>query len=537
MSKTIKTETTNAVFAPLLTEYHWHLRQSDYDRDKDGYIGHYALAHYFSSDSSIDIDFDYSSAELQVAPEPVRAAVSQIFVALSGFTDIETFRSASSGATIRVAMDPSDTGGYAYYPAEEEWGGDIFLGSDVVDPVPGNEAYLIIQHEIGHAMGLMHGHESSVFAASGFDSQEFTVVTYSDYVGDTKPDSYDSGTVDWAQSFMQIDIAALQFLYGANYASRGQIWSGDTIYQFDADSGEMFVNGIGQGAPAGNRIFRTIWDGNGEDTYELKNYASDLRIDLAPGAFSIFSEDQLADLDRFSNDPARVARGNVANALLVDGDKRALIENAFGGSGNDHIVGNEKYNTLKGRSGNDTLEGREGADSLLGHEGDDRLSGGAGLDMLNGGDGVDILIAGHARDTLIGGDGNDRLFGQGGRDELRGGNGDDLLHGGQGNDLYFGRGGSDVFRFAKTRDSVLDYGIDRIMDFETAEDILNLRGLAPADAKLVVGGKFTLGEARIITRYNGRDTVVEADVDGDLVSDFKLFLVGVESVNETDFLI
>ncbi len=269
----------------------------------------------------------------------------------------------------------------------------------------------------------------------------------------------------------------------------------------------------------------------------MKNYASDLRIDLAPGAFSIFSEDQLADLDRFSNDPARVARGNVANALLVDGDKRALIENAFGGSGNDHIVGNEKYNTLKGRSGNDTLEGREGADSLLGHEGDDRLSGGAGLDMLNGGDGVDILIAGHARDTLIGGDGNDRLFGQGGRDELRGGNGDDLLHGGQGNDLYFGRGGSDVFRFAKTRDSVLDYGIDRIMDFETAEDILNLRGLAPADAKLVVGGKFTLGEARIITRYNGRDTVVEADVDGDLVSDFKLFLVGVESVNETDFLI
>jgi len=33
------------------------------------------------------------------------------------------------------------------------------------------------------------------------------------------------------------------------------------------------------------------------------------------------------------------AIGNVANALLVDGDKRALIENAIGGSGNDVLKG------------------------------------------------------------------------------------------------------------------------------------------------------------------------------------------------------
>ena len=37
----------------------------------------------------------------------------------------------------------------------------------------------------------------------------------------------------------------------------------------------MFIDGVGQGTPQANRIFRTIWDGNGIDTYDLSNYTTE----------------------------------------------------------------------------------------------------------------------------------------------------------------------------------------------------------------------------------------------------------------------
>ena len=72
---------------------------------------------------------------------------------------------------------------------------------------------------------------------------------------------------------MMFDIAAIQYMYGANYSHN----SGNTTYTFSQTTGEMFVDGVGQGTPQGNRIFRTIWDGNGIDTYDLSNYTTNLR--------------------------------------------------------------------------------------------------------------------------------------------------------------------------------------------------------------------------------------------------------------------
>jgi serralysin len=44
------------------------------------------------------------------------------------------------------------------------------------------------------------------------------------------------------------DIAALQDIYGANYSTN----AGDSVYKWSPTTGEMFINGVGQGAPAGN---------------------------------------------------------------------------------------------------------------------------------------------------------------------------------------------------------------------------------------------------------------------------------------------
>ena len=81
--------------------------------------------------------------------------------------------------------------------------------------------------------------------------------------------------------------------------------------------------------------------------------------------WSVTSAAQLADLDRFSSDPTRIAHGNVYNAAQFNGDPRSLIENAVGGSGNDTLVGNDADNVLRGNSGNDSIDGGAGIDSAV----------------------------------------------------------------------------------------------------------------------------------------------------------------------------
>ena len=185
----------------------------------------------------------------------------------------------------------------------------------------------------------------------------YTVMSYRSYPG-ASATGYANETWGFAQSLMMADIAALQHMYGANFKAH----SGNTVYSFSATTGEMFVNGIGQGAPGGNQIFLTIWDGGGTDTYDLSNYTTNLTVSLAPGGWSTLSSTQLAKLHY---DGSKLAAGNVANALQYKGDPRSLIENANGGSGQDSLTGNNAANTLNGGPGNDRLNGGNGPDTFV----------------------------------------------------------------------------------------------------------------------------------------------------------------------------
>ena len=139
------------------------------------------------------------------------------------------------------------------------------------------------------------------------------------------------GSTSYPQTLMMLDIAATQEMYGANFATNG----GNTVYKWSATTGEMFINGVGQGAPAGNKIFMTIWDGGGHDTYDFSNYTTNLSVNLQPGGWSTVSTTQLASLGS-----GHYAAGNIANALLYDGNPASLIEDVIGGTGSDRIVGN-----------------------------------------------------------------------------------------------------------------------------------------------------------------------------------------------------
>jgi serralysin len=80
-----------------------------------------------------------------------------------------------------------------------------------------------------------------------------------------------------------------------------------------------------------------------------------------------------------------------------------MIEDAYGGSGVDRILGSAGANLLRGNAGADTLDGGAGNDTLEGGAGSDSLGGGAGNDLyvnVAGADQVHEAADGGA-DTLI----------------------------------------------------------------------------------------------------------------------------------------
>jgi hypothetical protein len=130
-----------------------------------------------------------------------------------------------------------------------------------------------MMHEIGHTMGLKHGHQDYTNSDLSFyfgtsprfgtqsltpdrDGQAWSLMTYTPAPG---TGGFAGEKVNQPQTYMQYDLAALQYMYGANYTTNAT----DTVYSWSATTGEMFVNGVGQGAPSGNKILMTIWDGGG----------------------------------------------------------------------------------------------------------------------------------------------------------------------------------------------------------------------------------------------------------------------------------
>jgi serralysin len=404
---------------------------------------------------------------------------SRVFNEIADLIALTITPTAAAGADIRLAMtatpDVADFGAYAYYPGTYSEGGDAWFNTtDFNVVVLGSFGHFVFTHEIGHTFGLKHGHEDDTpWIIEPFpnvlpfdrDSAEFSVMTYRAYIGGPI-DFYRIADGHGPQSLMMLDIRALQLIYGADHTTR----AGNTTYRFDPNTGEMFIDGVAQGISkaAGNVtvnvLFRTVFDGNGTDTYDFSAYdaSRQLAIDLRPGEWTDVDSDsnfQAANLGGGPN--GGFARGQVANALLIDNDVRALIENAIGGAGDDSIGGNQANNNLQGRAGHDTLRGLTGDDTLDGGIGDDTLIGGAGNDTLIGGSGfdtadysdasleviIDLAVAGPQNSEGTGTDtvsGIERLRGGSGGDQLRGDGADNRIEGGDGGDTIEGRGGNDA---------------------------------------------------------------------------------------------
>ncbi len=337
-----------------------------------------ALTYSFTDNYANDYEAGYASAAVHSASFLALNAQQQsvarawigaggIYDNVSGLAPVELTGASDRDATIRLAMSDDPGTAYAYFPnGSFVEGGDAWFNKTSFNtPVIGNYAFHTFGHELGHALGLEHGHETNPLALTADrDSMEFSIMTYRPYIGASTTAGYGNETWGFAQSLMMYDIRAIQQMYGAEFGYN----SSNTTYTFSLTTGEMFANGVAQGTPGANRIFRTLWDGNGIDTYDFSNYTTNLAVDLTPGGWSdlaVGGTFQKAKLDAAFGTNT-YARGHVFNALQFNGDVRSLIENSNGGAGSDSIKGNAANNVLNGNGGDDTLEGGVGNDTIDG---------------------------------------------------------------------------------------------------------------------------------------------------------------------------
>ena len=272
------------------------------------------------------------------------AEVQRAFDLIASYTALtftQVTETSVSHAAIRLANSSSPATSYAYNPSTGPRGGDVFYGGTGQNPRMGNfDSGQATLHEIGHALGLEHGQlnpgvDPDTYGGMNADRLdiEFSLMNYPNYIGE--PLTHGATASTSPQTYMMYDIAAFQYMYGANYSLVGT----NQTYSWSSTTGAQFVNGVSQGTPYDGRIFETIWTAGANSTYDLSNFSQGQVDDMNPGGWMRFSDAQLADLDFTSSARPHRARRHLQRARL-HGDTRSLIDNIITGSGNDTIFGN-----------------------------------------------------------------------------------------------------------------------------------------------------------------------------------------------------
>lgn len=259
-----------------------------------------------------------------------------------------------------------------------------------------------------------------------------------------------------------------------------------------------------------------------------------------------------------------------------------IASSLYGMDGNDYLIGGPQGDHLYGGDGADTLDGGQSVDFLFGGAGNDvyivtntgeqiteyadegvdtvyssvqTLTLPDNFENLNGNaPGVNLNLFGNTLDNVINGtsgnenlrgdDGNDVLNANGGNDTIMGQSGDDLIIGGWGTDILSGGWGADTYKFS-SYESGTGSDADFIADFTQGEDRIDLTGV---DANMWMSGDQAFafigtdgfsgssGELRYAFLDNG-NTLIQADVNGDGISDFDLIIQGTIDPLVSDFML
>jgi Ca2+-binding RTX toxin-like protein len=299
----------------------------------------------------------------------------------------------------------------------------------------------------------------------------------------------------------------------------------------------------------------------------------EIRIDAWIDEYTL--PDHVENLRNLSPDPF-IGHGNTLNNEMTGA---AAEDTFFGGDGHDMLSGGGGDDVLLGEAGHDMLSGGGGADLLVGGDGNDAYLvdgediivelAGEGIDSVHASaaaftlpDGVENLSAnargsftgtgnaldnvisgGGSADTLFGGAGDDELCGRSGDDVLLGEDGDDLIVGGAGADRMAGGAGSDRFQIGGY-ESGLGAAADRIADFSSGEDLVDIsridadfRTAGNQEFSYIGAAAFSGNAGELRYGFDGADTWLQGDTDGDGLADFEIMLSGAVTPIAADFIL
>jgi hypothetical protein len=252
---------------------------------------------------------------------------------------------------------PHDSGG-AFDP-------DFFPGIDATDSSAVRQrslGVLELNHMFGSVMSYLHGYE--------FDEQGRV-----DVVATRQRPVADDFFLDhgFAATPMAYDVAAVQYLYGANMSFR----TGNNVYILpDSNSPHPFVRGAPNEVGEQETIiyqpdtayWECIWDAGGID--EIRYDVMDAEGNAVAGTRNV-----IIDLTAATLDYSETGYGVLSYAAFIGGGytiaNGVVIENATGGDGNDELTGNSAANLLTGRGGDDLFNAKAGSDFVDGGAGRD----------------------------------------------------------------------------------------------------------------------------------------------------------------------
>ncbi|MFM5891583.1 MAG: hypothetical protein ACKOQS_25375, partial [Dolichospermum sp.] len=179
---------------------------------------------------------------------------------------------------------------------------------------------------------------------------------------------------------------------------------------------------------------------------------------------------------------------NASSGLTMTYDTATGSGTITVGTETDTFTSIESFEGFKGTEYNDVIFGGTASEywgALSGGSGNDTISGNAGNERIYGEDGNDVLNGGADNDELYGGNGNDTLQG------TNGGTGEqDYLEGGTGSDRFILADTTKTFYDDGNSTLPGDYDYATIADFNTTDDIIQLRG-SSGDYLLSVFGSNT----------------------------------------------